>query len=141
RELVGGDGQSLLDLAVAQNLHGAVLARQPRGHQDFGIDGVAGVERGEVPQVHNVVLDAEDVGEAALGQPPVERHLAALEAALVPVAGAGLLALVAASGGLAVAGAGTAADTLAIVRGAGRRSEVVESRRRRARRDRGRPLR
>ena len=87
-----------------------------------GVTAAPGLEAVEVGEVHDVVLDAEDVREAALGHPAVERHLAALEAPLVAVAGARLLALVAAAGGLAVAAAGAAADALAVVRRAGRRA-------------------
>src|SRR5690606_12643657 len=55
--------------------------------------------------------------EAALGQAALDRHLAALEGAHGD-AGARLLALLAAAGGLARAGADAAADPLARTRGA-----------------------
>ena len=60
---------------------------------------------------HDVELLGEDVLEAALGQAPVERHLAALEA-VDGDAGARLLALDAATGGLAGARADAAAEPL-----------------------------
>src|SRR5206468_1939417 len=57
----------------------------------------------------------------------------ALESALVPVSGAGLLSLVAAARRLAVPAAGTTADSLAVVGRAGRRTEVMNADARRAR--------
>ena len=53
------------------------------------------------PHLGRVALGERD--EAALRQAPLQRHLAALEADLVVAAGARLLALVAAAGGLAEA--------------------------------------
>ena len=72
-------------------------------------------ERGESGDVDHRVLGAEAVGEAALGDAPDERHLAALETGTVAVAGARLLALVTLAGGLAEAGARAATDALARV--------------------------
>ena len=69
-------------------------------------------KRSRAVEVHDRVLVPEDVGEAALRQPAVERHLAAFEAALDLIARARLRALVAAAGGLAVARARAAADAL-----------------------------
>src|SRR5665213_1857885 len=60
----------------------------------------------------------EYVVETALRQPPMQRHLPAFEA-LYGDAGAGLLALDAAPGSLALAGTDTAADTHPILGGAG----------------------
>jgi hypothetical protein len=54
---------------------------------------------------------AEDVVEAALRQPPMQRHLATLEA-VDGNAAARLLALAAAARGLALAGADAAAEPL-----------------------------
>src|SRR5579863_8335818 len=65
-------------------------------------------------QVDDRVLRPKDVGESALRQPPVQRHLAAFEAAHQARTGPGPLALVAAGGRLAHAGSHTAADTLAL---------------------------
>ena len=56
--------------------------------------------------------------EAALRQAALQRHLAAFEADLVEAARARLLALVAAAGGLAQAGADAAADAALGVLGA-----------------------
>src|SRR2546430_4442337 len=64
--------------------------------------------------------------EPALGQPPVERHLAALEAAALAAAGARVLAFVALARRLAVARAGASPDDLAPVRGARGRTQLVK---------------
>ncbi len=87
----------------------------------------ARLEPVEIGDVDDVVFHAEDVGEAPLGDPPVERHLPPLEAALVAVAGARFLPLVAASGGLPVAAAGSAADALAGMGRSGRRAKIVDA--------------
>ena len=81
-----------------------------------GVDRRARVElRLELIEVHHRVFVAEDVVEAALRQPAVQRHLAALEPALERVARTRLRALVAAAGGLAVARARAAADALLVL--------------------------
>ena len=59
------------------------------------------------------------VVEALLGKTAVKGHLAAFEAGTDGAAGAGLLALVAAGAGLAVAGAFAAAEPLLAMAGAG----------------------
>src|SRR5439155_24250510 len=66
-----------------------------------------------------------DVLEATLGQPPVQRHLAALEA-LDAHARARSLALAAASAGLADARADAAADAKALLDRAFARGDLVE---------------
>jgi hypothetical protein len=64
--------------------------------------------------------------EAALGQTALQRHLTTLEADLVVAAGARLLALVAATRGLAEPRADAAADAALGVLGAARRLNGVE---------------
>ncbi len=96
-----------------------------------------GLEHGEVDlrrldalqlrEAHLRVEGARRRGEAALGQAPMQRHLAALEADLVVAARARALTLVAAACGLAPAGAAAAADTVARVLLAGRGLECVEA--------------
>ena len=63
-----------------------------------------------------LVLDdvLEDVGESALRQAAVQRHLAALESALLAETGAGVLAFVPACRGLAVPRPHAAADPLTL---------------------------
>src|SRR5581483_672236 len=65
--------------------------------------------------------------EAELGQPALQRHLAALEAHLVVAAGTGVLALVPEAAGLADAGAAAAADAQALGPGARRGFEIVQA--------------
>src|SRR2546421_1144631 len=66
------------------------------------------------PEIHLVQLELERLVEAALRQPPVQRHLAAFEA-LDAHARASGLALAATSAGLALARADAAADAHAIL--------------------------
>src|SRR5215210_1316107 len=114
-ELVGVDGELLVELAAAEDLDRHVaLGRQAGALERGEVDGGAVVEAaGEVVQVHVLRVGPERlerhrhllVRPAQLAHPHVQRVLAALEvhAGLAARAGAG--ALVPASGGLAVAGA------------------------------------
>ncbi len=70
---------------------------------------------GQAVEVDDGVFGPEDVGEAALRDAADEGHLAALEVALAGIAAALELALAAAAGRLAPAGAGPAADPLAVL--------------------------
>src|SRR5947209_11422865 len=80
---------------VADLVHYAQL------HQALHVEGIA-LEVIQASQVHDGELLLENVGESALGKTAVQRHLAALESALLAEAGAGALSLAAARGGLAV---------------------------------------
>jgi hypothetical protein len=83
-----------------------------RRHRLGGIE-TLGIDRLlDALQVYGVVTAAVGLVEAALGQPAVDRHLAALEARLGP-AGTRRLALAAAPAGLAEPGAEAAAHPLA----------------------------
>src|ERR1043165_816748 len=108
------DGQFLGELAVAEDLDavGRLSLDESRLAEGAFIDGHAVVETLEVRDVHDGVLFLEDVGEAALRQTAMQRHLAAFEAGHAREAGAGLLPLLAAARGLAVSGSRTAADAL-----------------------------
>src|SRR5690606_29622023 len=72
----------------------------------------------ELEKVHHLILDAVDIGEAALRQAPVERHLAALvprlAAAGAVMARTRLRTLMTLARGLAGAGAGAATEPLAV---------------------------
>src|SRR3546814_5645215 len=68
-------------------------------------------------KIHLGIILGEDVVEAALRDPHVERHLAALEA-VHRYAGAALLALLATAAGLAQARADATSDTDATLAGA-----------------------
>ena len=91
----------------------------------FRADGgvvLKGLESGDVDGLQGL---GKDIVEAPLGHAPRQRHLAAFEADPDAAAAAGLLALVAASGGLAVTGALASALALASVGGAGGRSKIM----------------
>src|ERR1043166_5375880 len=77
------------------------------------------------PEIDLVQLELERLVEAALGQPPVQRHLPALEP-LDAHARARGLAFAAASAGLALAGADAAADTHAILARAGPVGDLIQ---------------
>src|SRR5580692_1150697 len=84
RELVRVDGDRDLDLSVIENLDEAVLlAEQTEGDDlvegELG-DVLASGDLGDANEAEDLILDAEDGGEAALGQTTVKGHLAAFEA-------------------------------------------------------------
>src|SRR5215207_7988491 len=109
------------DLAAAQDLDRHVAAGREAGRRHGGeVDRLR--VRPEHLERHRHLL----VRPAQLAHPHVDRRLAALEACAVLRAGARPVALVAAAGGLAVAGAGAAADALAVLARARRGLEVVE---------------
>src|SRR5690606_13824842 len=124
-ELLSGDVELDAHLALTQHLDGLVLADSALGDEILDRDGAAlGEQLLQGRQVHDLVLDAEGVGEAAeLGQPHVQRHLPALEADGHLVTGLG--ALGAATRGLAL-GSLTTADAGARGLGTGRGAQVVE---------------
>src|SRR3954470_16261691 len=136
-EAVGVDGQRLRELAAAEHLDRDALAgRQAGATQGVEVDGGALVEpRLEVVEVHGLRMRPEHlerhrhllVRAAELAHPHVDRVLATLEASAVLGAGAGAVALVAAAGRLAVAGAVAAPDALAVLARAGGGREVVEA--------------
>src|SRR5690348_1330376 len=83
-----------------EQLDGSVaLADEAGGEECFGIHDLA-VHLRQLPKVHDLGGHLERVGEAPLGQPPVHRHLAALEPGVGRAAGPGLVALMALAGGL-----------------------------------------
>src|SRR5437879_222627 len=101
-------------LAVAEHLE----ARAQLLHQAFldqALRGDLALERVERPEVDHRVLLAKQVGEPALRNPALQRHLAALEAEVLLAPGARQLPLVARRGGLAVSGARAAADPLRLL--------------------------
>src|SRR5947199_6758108 len=105
------EGYLALDLATAEQPHAVARATQrTRLHQRLGIDDAGGVELAGIDRVLDTVeidldqIERENVGKAALRQPPMQRHLAAFEA-LDAHAGTRGLALAAAAGLLALAGA------------------------------------
>jgi hypothetical protein len=127
---VGLDGQLEAELAGAEDLDlHAGLGDQARGDERGGDDDGAGFEAlGEAADVdRRVVLAEVEVLEAALGQAAGHRELSTLEAR-AHVAGLGLLlALVPATGGLAVSRGAAAAEALLVLAGAPGGDEVVQA--------------
>src|ERR1700748_1295388 len=87
RRAVNLDGDLRLDLAAAKQPHAVLGAAQRAGlHQRLRVDYAAGIKLLGVDRLLNPVeidldeIEPEDVVEAALGQPPMQRHLAAFEA-------------------------------------------------------------
>src|SRR6266852_1496514 len=114
----------------AQQLHGTIaLADEAGGEERFGIDELAG-HLAQLPQVDRLGRHLERVGEPALRNAPVERHLAALEAGVRGAAGPGLMALVPLPRRLAEPRPDPPAHPLAHGRGAGRRAKRGEGDRR-----------
>src|SRR5690606_22557060 len=102
-----------LERAVAEELHGVVGApHEPARLQRDGVDLVARGEDVEVADVHDLQRRL-GAGEPALGQAHDQPRASAFPARAAAVAGAALLALLPASGGLAPAAAHAAADALA----------------------------
>src|SRR6185436_13318416 len=128
-EAVGVDRERLGELAVGQHLEPvAQLLQDALAHEQLRRHDRAGLEHLEPPEVDAGELLAERrVGEAALRDAPVQRHLAALEAGLAREAAAALLALLAAPGRLAEPAARTAAHALPVPDAALRRLEIVKT--------------
>src|SRR6201989_1446584 len=110
-----------LEFTAAEQPHAGLGAAQHAGlHQRLGIDHAAGIELLGIHGVLETVeidlgeLDAEDVVEAALRQTAMHRHLAAFETLDAHARTRGL-ALAAAAGLLALAGADATADPHALL--------------------------
>src|ERR1700688_4841767 len=117
-ELVRVDGDRGLDLSVIEDLDQAVLLAEEAKGDDF-VEGelgdiFGGGNLGDAVEAEDLVLDAEDVGKAALRQTAMKGHLAAFEAAHQRGAGAGALTLVSPGGGLTHARTHTTADALLV---------------------------
>src|SRR5262249_21135888 len=115
-----------LHLAVGEELHGAaVLADQSLLHQHVARD-LGGVELGDLADVDNLVDDALQIVEPALGHAPLQRHLAAFEPRRRARPGPLALALVAASAGAADARAAALAAPLRLAYRARRVMQIPE---------------
>src|SRR5438876_3131713 len=128
-ELVGAHGEGLGDRALGQDLEAvAQVLDHPPLHEDLGGDDGAGVEDLEALQVdlRELLLEAR-VGEAPLGHPAVQRHLAALETLAVAEAAAALLPLLTPPRRLAQAAARTATHALALADAALGGPQVAQS--------------
>src|SRR5690606_41238005 len=105
-ERMGRNRDLLRDLPAGENFHEGVRLRD---HalvvQDLRVDGRAVLEKRVEPfEIDRDVLHAERILEAELRQPPLQRHLTALEAGDVHATGARLLPPAPATGCLAQAG-------------------------------------
>src|SRR5690606_10209899 len=127
-ELVRTDSQRLGDLPTTEHLDGRPAAADDAAlAQQVGRDRRSGVEHlGQRIEIDHGVFDAERVLEPALGQPAMQRHLAALEAALGLVPRARLRALVTARRRLAMTRSRAPAHALLGVLGAARWAQVVQ---------------
>src|SRR6202022_3451188 len=128
-----GNLERLADLSVSENLHRAAPARQAMGSEHVGRDLRAGLEAIERREVHDVVFDAENVRETALGDAPVQRHLSPFESPHVLVSAPGLLPLAAAPRRLSVAASGPPPHALTRMGRAESRTQVLNSQGGRAR--------
>ena len=111
-ELVGPDRDAPVDGAFRQDLD-AVTLPQTEARKHLGRELADVGEPRQVAQVDDDVLLLEEVGEAALRQPPVEGHLATFEVAPLGAPGTGLLTLVTLAGGLAIPGTTATTESLA----------------------------
>src|SRR5687767_405660 len=66
------------DLAVGEHLHGSILSDHAGCDQALRRD-LALANASQIAETHDLVGDAERIGEAALGNAPRHWHLAALE--------------------------------------------------------------
>src|ERR1700678_1183054 len=115
---VHGDRNS--QIAIAEHLDQAMaLLEQALGGEGFEGQFLKafGVKLRDAAQVHHRVFGAEDVGEAALRQAAMQRHLSTFKATHHVGAGTRTLSLVASGRSLAHARAHTAADTLFVAVG------------------------
>src|SRR5437867_7289688 len=89
RDRVHPHGQGLVQLALPQDLHRGALPGHASAPEQLGRDLRAPLEGfGQAPHVHHGPRHSVGVGEPLqLGNPALERHLAALEAGLGVVAG------------------------------------------------------
>src|SRR6185503_2629247 len=100
RKKVRLDVDSSLQLARPQNFQAVFqLADELELQQLAGIERIA-LEEIQMAQVHDREFLAEDIRESALGQAPVQRHLAAFKSAHSRITRDGLGALGAAAGKL-----------------------------------------
>src|SRR5262249_3975351 len=80
----------------------------------------------ELPDVDDGVFDTKRIVEAALRQSALQGHLTAFVSRRSVATGAGAASLVAFAGGLAVPGAGAAADALALPRSSCSGSQITQ---------------
>src|SRR5581483_4194307 len=103
-------------LAVAEYFHLALCADHSGFAKNIGVDSAL-AERRNLFQVHDVIFLTENVGEAALRQAAMQRHLAAFKSTHHARTTARTLALMAAGRSLAHARAHAASDALPVFGG------------------------
>ena len=117
-------GNCRRQLAVAQDLEQLVALPKETLRLE-GFQGQLGLAQlSQTVEVENGVFGTENVGETALGQTAVQRHLAAFKTAHQARTRTGALSLVATGGCFTVSGAHTTADTLAVLVRLLRRSKI-----------------
>lgn len=128
-ELAGRDLEGTGELTVAEHFHEGLTGADNTGlGKHLCVDlGHALVETSEITDIQNGRLSAEvRLVEAAVRQTTIKGHLATFKADPDTAAGTSRLALTAATGGLTVAAAFAAADTLPAVHGTSNILEFVE---------------
>ena len=112
------DGQGHGHLSLGQELYPPGLGGHQAGlFQDRLIYHAVRGKAVQIPQIDNGPGLPEDVGEAPLGDPPGQRHLATLKTRPFGPAGPGVLAFVAPARSLAPTGTRAAADPLLLMLG------------------------
>src|SRR5215475_14912280 len=123
-------GQRVPDLAITQYLDRATtgLLDQAGGDHRVGVDHAARAELGgQVLQLDQRDLDLRSMRqEASLGQPPIQGHLAALEAHSGPAAGTRQKSLVSLTRGLSRAGPWAPTDSTPPASGARRWAQILQ---------------
>src|ERR1700684_131305 len=102
---------------------GAQFLNHTELEQPPGIERVA-FQLLQPAHIHDGILLAENVGKSALGQTPMQRHLAALATAHDAVAGNGSRAFCAAAGILAASSAHALSDALLLLFLPARRTKI-----------------
>src|SRR6266481_2053080 len=132
RGAVNLNGEPGLEFAAAEQPHAILGAAHNLGfHQRFDVDGATGIDQLGIDRLLQPVeidlgeIELEDVGEAALRQAPMQRHLAALETLDAHARTRGL-ALAAAAGLLALARTDATADAHALFARAGIVGDIAE---------------
>src|SRR5262249_39620300 len=123
------EGKGMGHLAVAQDLHSLPIGvlDEPRLDEAIGIHHRVGLERGQRLEIDDRVRMLATVRqEATLGDPAVERHLAALEATRLAATRSGLVSFATLRRGLTVARARPAPDALASCRRARSRAQILK---------------
>jgi hypothetical protein len=103
------NGHWIIDLSPTKKLNPVASAfYQTRTYQSGFINHFTFIEPGKIVNINHCPYFFEDIGKTALGQPPMQWHLATLKAGPHTTARAGVVALCASASGFACAGSDTA---------------------------------